>query len=174
MLAMGVSHGPPATGRAQPPMLHVVPGSDSHTAADHCISRLLTLLPVQEMLKNLSVVFSIFHKQLSVLKQMNLSSNFSSVSTGSQKSPQPSIFHLKQVQRICSECHYFCFLYSCFSYILDFSPKSQLFSLVLSLWFYNKEADDEARSYQMCGSQRTRIEVLVLQYALLAKPFLSL
>ena len=39
-------------------------------------------------------------------------------------------------------------LCSCFSYILDFSPKSQLFSLILSLWFYNKEADDEARSYQ--------------------------
>ena len=29
-----------------------------------------------------------------------------------------------------------------FSYILDFSPKSQLFSLILSLWFYSKETDE--------------------------------
>lgn len=122
VLAMGVSHGPPAAGRARPPLLFVVPGSDSHAITDHCSSRLLTVLPVQEMLKSLFVVLSIFHKQLSVLKQMNLSSIFSLVFTGSQKSPQHSIFHLKHL-----------FLCSCFPYILDFSPRSQLFSLILSL-----------------------------------------
>lgn len=68
----------------------------------------------------------------------------------------------------------FLILCSNFSYILDFLPKSQLFSLILSLWFYNKEANDEARFYQTCGNQHTRTEVLVLLCALLANPLLSL
>lgn len=62
-LVIGVS-----TRRAKPPLLLVVPGSDLHTITDHCSSRLLTLLAVQDMLKNLFVVVSILNKNLPVLR----------------------------------------------------------------------------------------------------------
>lgn len=135
VLVIGGSLGPPAIGRKEPP-LPMGPGSDCHTVTDRWTSRSLTLLPVQETLKNIFPVFSICHKQLSVLKQMNLSSNFSSVSTRSWKIPEPSIFHLEQVQRVCSECHYFRFFVLLFFLHIRFLAKvpavfSYPFSVVL-------------------------------------------
>lgn len=166
VLVMGASCESPHTSKAKPALLPTVLGSSDST------SRLLTLFPVQEIPKKLSDVLFIFHKYLCVLEE-SLTSLFPLGEP--KKSLQPSIFHLRQVQRICSEFfELFLFQCFCFCYILDFSLKSQMFSLVLSLWFCNKEVDDEVRSYQTCSNQHTSMEVLVFQCTLLAKPFLSL
>lgn len=133
ILAMRVSHGPLAIGRAQPPLLLVVTQSNSPSIADHCSSRLLTLLPVQEMLKNLFVFFSIF-QQTSFCPQTDefILCLFFSFHWETKK---PTAQHLpcKAGSQFILNDFIFGFVLFWFSYVLDFSPKSQLFSLIFSL-----------------------------------------
>lgn len=77
VLVIGTSHEPPQANRLKPPLIFV-PGS-----CDWALY-FQTLPTVQEMLKNLFDVLSIFHKHLSVLKQ-NLPFVFSSVFCGGDK-----------------------------------------------------------------------------------------